>query len=828
MNGKLSVDDIFMELELKQKQDRSKAASQSMSQIDDMIREILTEKAHAQFEEEKRILSEKEKQELEREINSQTKTLTREVFKIKKEEKKQERRIAKSVPSLDEKPVSDNTSAGEEDEITSFSFTEAKADFIPEVSDKKDERDHIKLEQEDMTNHFGRFNEEREEEKTEKKPFITIDTYKAFKQNRNEKVKEFSLKSKSETIEQPAVTEPAAEEEKKANEAETAESVAEPASENTQDIAAEVLEEVGEKEEEKAEELIFDDSSKKDIIESELQKRSKQQKISLIISGVASLLSLIFVFAKSTGTELTALGLSFSPTFFALFNLVLLIIAVGGCFTVFTNTIKAFSSGDDKKDVLFLTIAVVGLAVNIAFCFKPEKLLLPTVHLYTPVIIFTLFINELSKHLELSRITRNFRFASGTAKKYAISYVSDLKTANDMTKGLIDEEPMLAKNQRVDFYRSFVKSEFSPSLTDTVCKMLSLIIVPVGLVISIALFLLTKEPYTVFSTLSAVIAIGGGFIGAITSAFPLYDTSDLINRFSGMVPSYQEINKFSETNSCLVDAEDLFTENSVILHGIKTFGDGRIDNAILDAASVACAANSILKYIFLDIIERKTELLKPVDSIIYEDLMGLSSWVDEKRVLIGNRELMINHSVAVPSREYDEKYRQKGLDVVYLATGGELCSVFIVEFKAEKRSTDIMRLLVKNNIKPVVKTVDAAVTAELISRVYDIELSAIKVIPSRLHHIFDSETEECPQTESMLGNNGSLYGFSVMLIAAKKLSYCIKLGAILHVASVVIGVLSLIALYALQLGAFAGSLQIFCYMAVVALIFCIYEKNIRI
>ena len=91
-------------------------------------------------------------------------------------------------------------------------------------------------------------------------------------------------------------------------------------------------------------------------------------------------------------------------------------------------------------------------------------------------------------------------------------------------------------------------------------------------------------------------------------------------------------------------------------HGIKTFGQRRIDEAILDAASVVCSCETTLADIFLQVIEGKQDILKPVDSVVYEDGMGLSAWVDSKRVLIGNRELMLNHGVDIPSKDYEERY----------------------------------------------------------------------------------------------------------------------------------------------------------------------------
>ena len=112
-----------------------------------------------------------------------------------------------------------------------------------------------------------------------------------------------------------------------------------------------------------------------------------------------------------------------------------------------------------------------------------------------------------------------------------------------------------------------------------------------------------------------------------------------------MVSGYRAIEELSDINAVVVSASDLFPKGSVMLHGIKTFGQRRIDEAILDAASVVCSCETTLADIFLQVIEGKQDILKPVDSVVYEDGMGLSAWVDSKRVLIGNRELMLNHGV---------------------------------------------------------------------------------------------------------------------------------------------------------------------------------------
>lgn len=73
----------------------------------------------------------------------------------------------------------------------------------------------------------------------------------------------------------------------------------------------------------------------------------------------------------------------------------------------------------------------------------------------------------------------------------------------------------------------------------------------------------------------------------------------------------------------------------------------------------------------------KEELLKPVDDLVYEDGMGLSAWVDGKRVLIGSRELMLNHEIQSPDRDYELKFRRTA-EVLYILQFGELTAMFIV------------------------------------------------------------------------------------------------------------------------------------------------------
>ena len=63
----------------------------------------------------------------------------------------------------------------------------------------------------------------------------------------------------------------------------------------------------------------------------------------------------------------------------------------------------------------------------------------------------------------------------------------------------------------------------------------------------------------------------------------------------------------------------------------------------------------------------KRELLPPVENLVYEDKLGLSAWIHGRRVLVGNRDLLINHNVEAPGRESELKYRHDNRQIMYLA-----------------------------------------------------------------------------------------------------------------------------------------------------------------
>ncbi|MEG0692022.1 MAG: hypothetical protein RR444_02965 [Oscillospiraceae bacterium] len=825
-----SVDDILDDIKITNAKAKNEPLS-DMQHIDDMIKDILTKRQENQLKEENRTISLREKKEMEEEIIAQTKSLTAEFKKLHKSLDKtlQPKKQPESVDALQSSLTGEiKLAAIHKEQKVKYRDT-SEIEIPKEVKEKKEQKyqelkkvannQHISQDMKSITSHFGNFKIDDESvDSSYAKTDITKANYQEFKSNRNKKIDEFVIehkKQKSSKIEPELEVE-------LLNEVEL----------EQEPVLKQAVKPQKEEDFEQAEldtEYEYNDKSQTAEVSKNLIATKKSIKGSLVLLAVLSVISMGLFFTNTSAESMLIVGkFAISPAIYALINMGILLIASLGSMSIFSNAMSSLGEHKADKDLLYTLMMIVCFLANVAFCLKPMKLLTAGITLYTPIVVILLFINFLGKSLSIQKIIKNFEFISNEDEKYALTQVSDLKTAYDMTKGVVEGEPVLVKNIKVDFFQNFLANSFKSDLSDVIANRMALFSIPIILILAAFTYVLTKDIYLVISVASGTMLMLTGMIGALIVALPLHDTADVVSHFSGMMPEYTAIDTYKDTDAILVDANDLFPANAVVLHGIKTFQGKRIDDAIIDAASVLCSANSVLKGVFLSIINEKTELLRPVDSIIYEDLMGLSAWVAGKRVLIGNRDLMINHSIAVPKPEYESKYQQEGNEVVFLSCGGELCAAFIIQFQADHAASDVANLLHKNDLVAVIKTVDACVTGEMLGRVFDVEGALFKVLPSRLHRNFDCEMQQEEKVDSMLGNKGSLFGHIVSIVACQKLASCTRLGGVMYIVSAICGVLLLGAMALLKNLAIIGNLQMFIFMASFAVVYWIYEKNIKL
>lgn len=254
---------------------------------------------------------------------------------------------------------------------------------------------------------------------------------------------------------------------------------------------------------------------------------------------------------------------------------------------------------------------------------------------------------------------------------------------------------------------------------------------------------------------------------------PLNQCSRVMLSRGGFLVGWKAVRQFGQLDALVVDIADMYPDESMLLHGIKTFSGTHIDDAILTAASLVVRAGGPLSMIFRRIIENKEELLHEVDSLVYEQGMGLSGWVDGRRVFVGNRRLLQNHGVDVPSSDYEARYMKDGRRLVYLSIAGQLSAMFVVSYLPDPEIQDALQDLCRSHVTLLVRSCDPNITTADLCADFDLDEYYVDVLPAAAGRAYMQLAERASdRMPAVMASNGHILGTAWALSVCRSL--CIK------------------------------------------------------
>lgn len=185
--------------------------------------------------------------------------------------------------------------------------------------------------------------------------------------------------------------------------------------------------------------------------------------------------------------------------------------------------------------------------------------------------------------------------------------------------------------------------------------------------------------------------------------------------------------------------------------------------------------------------------------------MGLSAWVDGKRVLIGSHELMRNHDIDCPSRDFEMRYTRDGRQVLYIANSGELSAMFVVSYNADPETADALSELERRGVSIALYTTDPNITSELVAAAFGVRRTSVRVLPAKIHAEYAFLTKPKDRISAGGCHGGGLAGVLALVRAASAVRKSVMRATVVQLIGIVAGY-GLVAFMA-----FTGSLQLASY-----------------
>ena len=391
--------------------------------------------------------------------------------------------------------------------------------------------------------------------------------------------------------------------------------------------------------------------------------------------------------------------------------------------------------------------------------------LLQLMHLTTPMVGDQVYASvaglcllggTIGRYLQVRRTAENFRFVSYEGEKIALTRVEDAATAKRIGRTAVAEGiPYVVHARSTSFLRGFLRHAYADDRLDEQMRTW----VTTALLFTVlpsVMFGLLRDPWVAFSAFTATLCLVCACAPLLASGVIACRTASKALRQGAFICGWEAAEQFGDTDAVTADAQDIFPPDSLQLHGIKTFRGARIDEVIMDAAAVSIAAGGPLAAVFRAIIADRVDILQEVDTLVYEQDMGVSGWVGGRRVLVGNRLLLKNHGVDVPSNAYEERYTVDGRKLVYLSTAGELSAMFVISYLRDDELAQKLQALSRCRMDLIIHSCDPNVTEELVCETLGLDNYRVAVMDaqaSRAYVGLDAQTDE---EEAILATDGRL------------------------------------------------------------------------
>ncbi len=460
------------------------------------------------------------------------------------------------------------------------------------------------------------------------------------------------------------------------------------------------------------------------------------------------------------------------------------------------------------------------LAVTAAAVHNILALALPaggkTAAVFSAAAAFILLLNSLGRRFSLASALGNFEFCAFKKPDslYCVSEIENNNEAFEIGRGILMGNPEILYSGKTAFPSEFVENSRGNGLADTVCGRMLPVAATAAALIGVIAGVLAKDFMTGFGAFTAAMCLGVPAGAALASWVALRSANKKLNLSGAMVANWDAAEECGRGNAIVIDSADLFDRANCGMYGMKEFGNIRVDDVLLYAAAMIIKSNGPLTDAFDKVIVGRRELLPPVKNLAYEERLGLAGWIHGQKVLLGNRNLMVNHNIEVPPKSSEERYKHDGRKVMYVAIANKLAALFVVDYAPDEALKPYIERLEDNGMQLLVRTCDPNITDDLLCDSFGIPVNGVKVIGVLAGRIFKRYRDKVRQTApARVLHDGTSYSLFKAVAASAALSSGIRAAQVIQIIGAGLGLMGLLVLVFLTREQLAAPLYVILFQA---------------
>lgn len=537
----------------------------------------------------------------------------------------------------------------------------------------------------------------------------------------------------------------------------------------------------------------YGNSKEAERIRFELSEKTKRLMFNLIELGAITVFFALIEIIPAFGLPIPVIFLpEESPVTYLLIELAGLLVAA----YISLNDIVAGLKKIVKRKCntrTVLAVAIIAEILHIIYMLASAIISkTPATNSFAAPICLAVGIYTVNRLMNTIRVARGFNFVSKHGIHCEVMAADDSPVAADLRLASGSTNAKISYVVRTRHLSAYFKN----ACRDDNCSIMMSRVYPYFLIASLAtaiigairgLFAGGDFLAVGFSALCASLVTSVPITGLLCLEIPLSNSVKRLLHHGALLNGWNAVEKFGDTDALAINTTDLFPRGSIKIRRAVAVTDMAIEDVTIIAASVVIASGGALAEAFSDLVSDEKKFINNVDGITYENELGISGWVKEKRILIGNSNMMETHRVIVPGgglvrlEEFEAMKKRPGHQVLYVSVNNRLVGVYLLEYKASTAARNALVQLISDGTNIMLYTCDANINVELITHVFDIPARYISILDNDGSRTYDSVTYSVTdKEEAMLATNGTLKALSEGIRSAVKLKENQSLGLMIQ------------------------------------------------
>lgn len=333
--------------------------------------------------------------------------------------------------------------------------------------------------------------------------------------------------------------------------------------------------------------------------------------------------------------------------------------------------------------------------------------------LFGSVAALFVMMTAIADFLEAKRIHRTFRICGRHGEKLVAERLGDDSAEAEAFREQLSGTPKFYSVCKANFVESFFRRVQSRSKADHshgVTVLLSLLFAAGFAGYS---YWKSAELLTAVNRFAMMAMMALPMSGIFTVVLPFSHLSKKAAKKSAAIISAKTADEYAAADVVSFTDKEIFPPRSVKINTIRTYGQTRIDKAILYGAMIFQKLGGPLSYVFKKTISGVCEEIPEDFDFLEITADGMCAKIDGLDVFVGNKNYLLSYDFGYTKDDIDDGFEARAGKIMYMVINSELAAKFYIRYSISKRFKKTVFTLFKSGICPAVKTCDPNIDSDL-------------------------------------------------------------------------------------------------------------------